>query len=206
MPGTSNSGGHNKKSTHLHVLQGTFRPSRHGDHTTPEPPAGRPRPPRPLVGTARAEWDRMVERLEQAGTLSLVDDAALYQYVQLFAETEELREECSELRRDQRELRRLTLELRRTAGALRGRELQRAIGEIVKLQLALSDLRRLRASVTTKIRQGRMALRQYLVEFGMTPSARGRVKLPKPATPAIDPVRARFFGAGGPSCGDPQRA
>jgi hypothetical protein len=51
------------------------------------------------------------------------------------------------------------------------------------------------AKATRDLRQGHMAIRQYLVEFGMTPSARTRVKLP-PAAPAVDPNKARYFGTG----------
>jgi hypothetical protein len=40
-----------------------------------------------------------------------------------------------------------------------------------------------------------MALRQYLVEFGMTPSARSRVKVPS-AKPVVDANKERYFGSG----------
>lgn len=162
MAGTKNSGGRNRKSGLAHILQGTFRADRHGEHDTPEPPKGLPVPPKPLNGEAKAEWARMVGRLEQSKTLSLVDDAALYQYVQLFAETEAVKA-------DNVQVRKLSIELKKAIRNLEGQELLGAVGEIVKLQHII-------ARHSQQLRQGHMAIRQYLVEFGMTPSARTRVK------------------------------
>src|SRR5690242_8852171 len=85
------SGGRNARTTQEHVLRGSFRDDRHGDKHTPEPSKGIPEPPKPLEGDGREEWDRMVARLTDSGTLCKVDDAVLYQYAWLFAEVEELR-------------------------------------------------------------------------------------------------------------------
>ena len=79
--------GETRKSPRLRVLQGTFRPDRAG-HETPDSPQGVPTSPKRLTGDASAEWKRMIGRLEKSGTLAVVDDAVLYQYVRLFAETE----------------------------------------------------------------------------------------------------------------------
>lgn len=162
MPGTKNSGGRNRKSGQMHIVQGTFRPDRHGENDTPEPPKGVPLPPKPLTAEAQAEWDRMVGRLEQSKTLSMVDDAALYQYVQLFAETELVKA-------DNVQVRKLSKDLKRAIKDLEGVELLQAVGEVVKLQQII-------ARHSQQLRQGHMAIRQYLIEFGMTPSARTRVK------------------------------
>jgi P27 family predicted phage terminase small subunit len=179
MSGTKNSG-RRSKSTQAHVLQGTFRKDRHGDGETPEPPIGRPKPPKQLNAEARAEWDRMVERLDTTRTLSIVDDGALYQYAKLFAETE-----ATEA--DQKENRRLAGLLKRKMTArLDGARLIEAIKAVVGLRQMINK-------GTRDLRQQRMALRQYLVEFGMTPSARSRVKLPGKRQP-VDPVKERFFG------------
>lgn len=178
MPGTVNSGGRNAKSARAHLLQGTFQPSRHGGHDVPEPPKGTPLPPGRLTGTAKAEWDRMIGRLEKNGSLSVVDDAALYQYVKLYAETEQIDI-------DQQENRRLSALLKKAVTKdLGGAELVEIVRKIV-------DLRALIGKATRDLRQGHMAIRQYLVEFGMTPSARTRVKLP-PAKPAVDPQKAKY--------------
>lgn len=165
MPGTSNSGGRNAKGAQGHVLAGTFRRDRHADAVTPEPASGTPEPPIELPEDVRAEWDRMVVRLTESGTLSRVDDAAIYQYARLFAETEQLavsREEASG-------------SIRIMEDNLAGIE----NGDLAAVFQEITKLRQLEKGYATSIRQGRMAIRQYLVEFGMTPAARSRVRLPK---------------------------
>jgi len=161
MAGTKASGGRNAKSRTMLLVEGTFRKDRHKDLATPAPPAGKPPRPKTLSGPARTEWDRMVVRLERSQTLSLVDDAALYQYAQLFAETEAIRT-------DRAALKELSATLMTAIQRLRVDALVDAAAEIVKLQFLL-------AKHTAQLRQGHMALRQYLVEFGMTPAARTRV-------------------------------
>ncbi|MEO8680276.1 MAG: P27 family phage terminase small subunit, partial [Vicinamibacterales bacterium] len=127
-----------------------------------------------LIGPALAEWTRMVVRLEAAKTLSTVDDAALYQYCCLFAETEAI------------------LVAHRTNVALVDK-LQLVIDklkdgdQIVEAIAQLVQLKKLEVKSTAQLRQGHMALRQYLVELGMTPAARGRVKVPDGPETAADP-------------------
>ena len=169
MAGNKNSGGRNKKGAQFHLIAGTFRGDRHADAQEPEPPKGTPKPPHKLGALARAEWHRMVARLEQSQTLSIVDDAALYQYCKLFAETEGVEVDAAKARK-------LSDSLKTLAAKLDGHELVEAIGKIVELQKIIAGL-------TTKLRQQRMAIRQYLVEFGMTPSARSRVKVSPGAKP-----------------------
>lgn len=179
MPGVKGrSGGRNRKPAALHVLHGTFKPSRHAVVEAPAP-AGTPAA-RDLAGEARAEWDRMVVRLEAVGTLSTVDDAALRRYVLLHAQTEGIEAEHARLTR-------LSAKLMKEARRLEGAELVAAIGEIVALE-------KLQARLLPQLRQGSMALRQWLVELGMTPSARTRVKAPGAAkAPSVDPKKARYL-------------
>lgn len=186
MPGTSSSGGRNKKSRAEHALTGTGRKDR-GTTTTPtsadvpDPPAGRPPIPIGLIGPALEEWTRMVARLEAAKTISIVDDAALYQYCTLFAETEAIvvahRTNLA-----------LVDTLQAAIARLRdGDQIVRAIAQIVQLK-------KLESKYVTQLRQGHMAVRQYLVELGMTPAARSRVKVPDGPPPA-DPF-AEFNDTG----------
>lgn len=178
MPGTKNSGGHNRRSRDFHLVHGTFREDRgHADADFIDPPKGVPDVPKHLAGAAKAEWARMVDRLETAKTLSKIDDAALYQYVQLFAETEAIREDHAQLRKLTKELRSAILK-----SQLAGSELIEAIGKIVVLQ-------QLSQKQSIQLRQGHMGMRQWLVEFGMTPAARNRVKVPKTgALPVTNPL------------------
>ena len=165
MAGTANSGGRNAKSPAEHRTIGTFQPSRHEGFETPDPPKGQPVPPRPLSSLEKAEWNRMVLRMEDSKTSSRVDDAVLYQYVQLFGEGEALRAANLETRR-------LSKALKKAARKLEGKELVQAIQAIVSLEF-------LSAKNEVACRQNHLAIKQYLVELGMTPSARTRVKIHK---------------------------
>ncbi len=183
MPGTSNSGGRNRKSARAHVLQGTFRPDRHNAQgESADPPAGTPAAPIALSGEARAEWMRMVGRLERSGVLSIVDDAVLLEACQLFEETQRLR-------RDEQRLRRLSGTLTKAAKTLTGPDLVAAIADIIKLQAQIGRL-------STAVRHGHMAQRQYLVELGLTPLARSRVKVAAaPPKTAEDVKKSRYLDA-----------
>ena len=158
------SGGQNARTAEQHRLAGTFQPSRHAGLKNPEPPKGIPQRPKPLGGDALAEWDRMIERLSLSGSLSKVDDAVLYQYCQLFAETDAIAT-------TQEETAASIDIMEENLHGLKAAELVQAFQEITKL-------RQLEARYTTQVRQGRLAVRAYLVEFGLTPASRGRVKLP----------------------------
>lgn len=173
MPGTANSGGRNKKSARAHRLQGTFQKVRHAGDQSPEAPNGVPSPPKTLEGEAKAEWERMVADMVSLGTASAVDGHALYQYCQLYAETEAIAVTQLETA--------ATIDL--LEENLHGPEEERE--NLLQVVQEISKLRQLEARYITQIRQGRMALRSYLVEFGMTPSARTRVKVPdkKPIDP-----------------------
>lgn len=165
MPGVAGrSGGRNAKTTQEHALSGTTRGHRHGNHQSPNPPKIKPDPPKPLEGDALAEWDAMIGRLEASGALTLVDDAAVYQYCQLYAETERIAvdRECLESAVER---------LEENLCDMKGED-------FIKLAQEITQQRKLIAKCTDQLRSGRSAIRAYLVEFGMTPAARGRVKLP----------------------------
>ena len=164
MAGTSASGGRNAKSSRAHVLGGTFRDDRHGEHETPEPPKGRPEPPQPLEGVALTEWHLMLTRLEVSRTLSIVDDAAVYQYCCLVGEATALvaKQEMAEAAVER---------LLESQGDIEKADLLPFFQEVGKMS-------KLAASYDGKITSKRSTIRQYLVEFGMTPAARSRVKIP----------------------------
>lgn len=167
MPGTANSGGRNRKSKKQHQLQGTYQKVRHAGIVTPDAPKGLPVAPKSLAGDALAEWDRMVADMVELGTSSKVDGHALYQYCQLFAETEAIAVTQAETA--------ATIDLleENLSGPKEERE------DLLAVAQEITKLRQLESRYTAQIRQGRMAIRQFLVEFGMTPSARTRVKLPE---------------------------
>lgn len=168
MPGVKGrSGGHNAKTQREHRLQGTFNATKHSGFRNPEPASGIPVPPKKLDGDAAAEWDRMLQRLTDSKILSGVDDGALYQYCRLFAETEACADRLSEVAAS------INL-LEESLGDFNGPELVSAFQEMTKM-------RQLESGYLNKIRQGRMGQRVWLVEFGLTPASRGRVKLPEQA-------------------------
>lgn len=179
MPGTSASGGRNKKTLAEHAITGTGRKTRGTLTTSPpdlvEPPKGHPRTPHNLTGEALAEWTRMVTRLDAAKTLSTVDDAVLYQYSCLFAETEGIKSA-------RRTNARLIKKLETALGRVRGDD------QIAAVASAIVQVQKLDAKHGQQLRQGRMAIRQYLVEFGMTPAARSRVKPTADAKKSANPL------------------
>ena len=197
------SGGQNAKSRAQHKLEGTYQPCRHGGFTNPDPPLGVPEQPVLLEGEALAEWDRMLTRLTRNKSLSVVDDAALFQYCRLFAETEALA--------DARE--------RTTAGiqVLEETLKDRQADDLVPVCQELTKLRKLESQYANQIRQGRLAVMRFLAEFGLTPASRGRVTLPeqepedefaqfdgvKVADPPIATTR-RHSGATNPSTRGPR--
>lgn len=73
-----------KKPASVHVLNGTYRPGKHGQE--PEIERGAPDKPIWLSKSAELEWDRVVPILEPAGYLAKSDAMALATYCELAAE------------------------------------------------------------------------------------------------------------------------
>lgn len=176
------SGGHNRMSTQLHVLRGTFRKDRHGAADAPEPPKQIPTPRKALTGEAKAEWDRVVADLEAAQTIATIDGGRLFQYVHLFAEVEAVKEQAATTQA-------LLKTAKRAVKGLDGVALLQALEQIVKLQ-------QLAVRQTNQLRQGRMAARQFLNDLGLTPVARHGKSSPAPERPKS---RLEQFRAGGPA-------
>lgn len=156
------SGGRNAKTVEELKAAGTYRDDRHGDISNPTVPDGEPVPPKALEGDAADEWARMVVSLRASSVLSTIDSHALYQYCRLFAETEQIAVSQEE-----------------TAGSID--ILEENLSGMTKEQLVqcfqeITKLRQLESRYTAQIQSGRMKLRAYLVEFGLTPAARSRVK------------------------------
>lgn len=176
MPGTSGSGGRNALSPAVHQLRGTFQACRHEGYDTPEALPGRPEPPLPLEGVAAEEWERMIARLEASGALSRIEDMAIWQYCRAVDETEGLT--------DRQERVEASLQI-----------LESSLGDVeaddkMALLREIGRMTQLAASFDNKIRAGRESIRKWLVEFGQTPAARGRVKLPqKPKDSKLEQFR-----------------
>ncbi len=158
-------------------MRGTARPDRHAGHDAPDQILGDPSQPLELAGLALGEWQRMVERLTLTGAIERVSDAAIYQCALLFGQIEETRQRYED---DQRLDRELTAQLK--TPDLETEQYLAILGP-------LNDTRKRLLSATTTLRQGHMAMRQYLTEFGLTPASRARVKLP-PKSKTVDNEKA----------------
>lgn len=167
MPGTKGSGGRNRKPNSLHVVQGTFQPSRHTGADV-DAPGGLPAVPEGLTGGALKEWSRIVERLRAMGTLSRVDDLALEHYCRLAADAARLQADADAL--PQTWFHKTSVD---GAGV-----------EHVEPKLH---------PVFSQLKGYRMALRMYLTEFGLTAASRTRVKPSGEAIATVDPKKARYL-------------
>lgn len=174
MPGTASSGGRgtNRKSRVQHELDGTFRKDRHSDLKNPEPTSGRPDPPLALDTIAQTEWDRAMWAFEDMKMLHKVDVFAVYQYAQLYAETEAVKGQQEEAKAGLRVLEDNLSTRPETP------EERLSAADKVQLFAQIVTLHKIISKCTDQLRSGRMAIRQYLVEFGLTPASRNRIKLP----------------------------
>lgn len=125
--------------------------------------------PEGLSDGEQAEWHRLIWAFEDMGMLHRVDVLAIQQYCHLYAETEAVARQQSETQASLRIL-------EENLPGIEAADLVQVFGQIV-------ILRKLIAKCTDQLRQGRMALRQWLVEFGLTPASRGKVKLPADSEP-----------------------
>lgn len=168
MPGTKGrSGGRNKKPTGLHIIQGTFQPSRHGGVDV-EAPGGLPAVPEGLTGAALGEWHRVVERLQAQGTVSRVDDLVLEHYCRMAAD-------AGRLQADANALPRTWFDKTSVDGA-----------GVEHVEPKLHP-------VFAQLKGYRMALRMYLTELGLTPASRTRVKPSSAGASTMDPKKARYL-------------
>lgn len=179
MAGTRS--GFNAKTRQELARSGNLRKDRHGELKSPEPTTGRPDPPSELAKVAQEEWDRMVWAFEDMGMLHKVDRFALYQYCQLYAETEAV-----SLQQDEAKAGLEILEENLTGGRSGPDEERLTVSDRVQLFAQIVTMHKLISKCTDQLRSGRMAIRQYLVEFGLTPASRGRIKLPSKGEAVVD--------------------
>ena len=141
--------GRKPKPTHLKLVSGNAgrRPLNNAE---PKHALSIPTPPTELSGDAKMEWGRVAERLYRAGTLSDVDRAPLAAYCQAYGRWMQA----------ERALMRLAEADKATGGLLiktsNGNAIQNPLVGIANK--AAADMVR------------------YAAEFGMTPSARSRIK------------------------------
>lgn len=146
-------------------------------HNTAEPkaPIGAPKMPAGLDKLAIAEWKAIVPLLLALGVLTQVDGKALAAYCMAYARWMEAHEEVQ----------RLGLIVEEPIVGLRNGELQE-LGARYKRNPAVSIEH-----------EAMKIMKAYLVEFGLTPSSRARLRIEKPTE--ADPFDA--FAAGASSTG-----
>lgn len=139
------SGGHNRKPTKLHVIQGTHQPCRHNPNE-PRPEEGIPKCPAGLSKKAKKYWKEIALVLDDMQVLTKADKYALRLLSEAFADYEQALEDLQSQPR---------VYAKKDA---QGRTTSLAINPNVRL-------------VRDTWNQIMIALR----EFGLTPSSRGRV-------------------------------
>ena len=166
MPGTAASGGHGNRSKprRRHELDGTFRKDRHADLKNPEPTPGRPDAPAELDKLGQDAWERLMWAFEDMKMLAKVDAESVYAYCRLWSKTMQVEAQQDEARAGLRVL-------EENLHDVKAEDKVALFGQIVALHKVVSKC-------TDQSRSGWMAIRQYLVEFGLTPASRGRIKLP----------------------------
>ncbi|MGH7936119.1 MAG: phage terminase small subunit P27 family [Chthoniobacterales bacterium] len=134
----------------------------------PSAQLGEPEMPRDLPKAAAAEWKRIVPELQILVVLATVDRAALAAYCHAFARWFEA----------EREVKRLGI----------------VVEEPILIMGEATDFVRYKKNPAVTISEGAMKImKSFLVEFGMTPSSRSRVRIEKPADD--DPMDAFLKGA-----------
>lgn len=157
--------GRKPKPTNLKLIAGTDRADRRND-AEPKPAPALPAPPSFLSDEAKAEWTRTADQLYQLGILSKIDRAALGAYCQAYGRWEQA----------ERALARMAERDAVTHGMM----IKTTNGNAVQNPLlgtankAMADMMR------------------YAAEFGMTPSARARIKA-EPLGEEDDPAQ-KYFG------------
>ena len=121
----------------------------------PKPSPGRPERPRDLHGLARKEWDSTVPELEAMGVLARVDAKALAAYCREYANWIRAEKDCQK----------------------RGLILEEPIVTRDGVQIGV----RVKRNPAVQVANDALRLmKAFMIEFGMTPAARSRIRIEKP--------------------------
>ena len=141
------------KPTKLKILAGT-RADRI-NHAEPTLPPARPEMPDHLDALARAEWERLCGIVERMGVLTEADGAAMGIYCECYSKWIRARGDIAK--------RGLLIEITRTVTTRRGSTVE-TTGAV-----------KANPAVAIEIQTARL-MKELLMEFGLTPSSRTRVK------------------------------
>ena len=157
MPGVHGRSGARPKTVKQHELEGTKR-AHHRGYTNADPPLGEPPKPRGLSRIESQAWADMVGRLRVSKTLAVTDDEALFGFVKAHALVERLSEEFNALP---------------------------SLVYYKHTQVLMPDGNTIEHKepkihpVVAQFRAAILTLKAILVEFGQTPSSRGKVQIPE---------------------------
>lgn len=158
--GGSGSGGHNAKPTAIKALQGNAG-HRKPNHDEPKPDLGVPEKPKGMPRAASREWDRIVPALLKLGVLSIVDGKALAAYCDAYAYWEKARKEMDD------------------HGLVVEEPILNKEGDEIGSKYKANP------AVSIYATMGKL-MKSFLVEFGLTPASRSKLKIEKPKP--VDPM------------------
>jgi P27 family predicted phage terminase small subunit len=165
--------GRRPKPSALKKLQGNPG-KRKLNHAEPKPAPGDPVMPRDLPLLARAEWKVIVPELRQMGVLAKIDAKALAAYCHAFAR-------WMEAEKSVRQLGIIVMEPIYGLG-------DQLLGVKYKKNPAVTI-----SEAAVKI------MKAFLVEFGMTPSSRSRIRVDKPQEAEEDEIERYLRGRSSPA-------
>jgi P27 family predicted phage terminase small subunit len=153
--------GRKKIPTAIQELRGAYKKDpKRRNQTEPVAPKEKPRCPSHLDATAKAEWKFLTGILDELGVLSRADKTALVMYCQSYSEWRKAADMCQQY------------------GAWQVKKDSK--GELITKRHEWDRIRE----------QTQEACRKWLIEFGLTPSARSRLTVEKPVQ-AIQDINAR---------------
>jgi P27 family predicted phage terminase small subunit len=138
--------------TRLKILKGSQQPI---NYQEPSLPPGRPDCPEHLDQLARQEWDRLVPIVERMGILTEAEGGALMLYCECYSKWMRARADIAK--------RGLLIECTRVIESKRKETIQ-TFGKVIA-----------NPAVNIEIQMSRL-MKEILIEFGLTPSARSRIK------------------------------
>lgn len=166
--GGSGSGGHNRKPTAVKELQGNAG-HRKLNADEPRPDLGVPEKPKGMPRAASREWDRIVPALLKLGVLTIVDGKALAAYCDAYAYWEQARKDMD------------------SHGLVVEEPILNKEGDEIGTKLKANP------AVSIYATMGKL-MKSFLVEFGLTPASRSKLKIEKPKP--VDPMDEFMKGNG----------
>lgn len=141
----------------------------------PTPDIGAPEMPKGLRTAAKREWHIIVRELLQLGVLTVVDGKALAMYCDAYADWQEAQRDCV-----------------KHGLVLDSPVLDEENKPIMVGGQALT-VRKVNPAFTVKS-AAQKTLKSFLIEFGLTPASRAKLKVP--TKPKVDPMEAFLNGSG----------